>query len=465
MPPRRSARVVTAAERASSALSPLPLPLVLHVFSLLPVDARARAACVRRGWRITLLEPSLWTRLNLSPSSGVRVRVTDAVLAGAAGKACGQLAALDVSACEDVSFNALLAVVQANGGALRELRVGAPPDTEQTLGAAHVERLLQAAPQLTACDAEVFGDSSVPDARRMLRNEPPFQPLRLRSLGVEFDPRTDADEAARASVLALAADLAAHASLNRLDLWGAPLGTPATLNAVVDAALAGQIASLYLWHCRLSPASAPALARLLGSGTLTVLDVAQSRHLLDGPSAALLGEALRANATLTTLSLFNVVIWRDVDAAAALLGALTGHPSLRTLNLGRDHTVGVRRGAACAALGALISANAPALTELDVSHSNLGDAGLRPLFEALPANTHLRDLDVTGNGMSEAFARDMLLPAVRTNTSLRQLVAQSPDYGEENDFALEAQALVAARGAAAAAAELTVHAAMAAITS
>ncbi len=119
MPPRRSARVAAVAERASNALSPLPLPLVLHIFSLLPADVRARAACVCRGWRVTLDEVSLWTRLVLSPSSGVRV--TDAVFAGAAAKARGQLAALDVSGCPRVSLDALLAVVQANGGALREL--------------------------------------------------------------------------------------------------------------------------------------------------------------------------------------------------------------------------------------------------------------------------------------------------------------------------------------------------------
>jgi hypothetical protein len=96
MPPRRSARVAAAAERASSALSPLPHAVVLHIFSLLPADARARAACVCRGWGYVLSELSLWTRLDLLPSSGVRVRVTDAVLAGAAAKARGQLAALDV---------------------------------------------------------------------------------------------------------------------------------------------------------------------------------------------------------------------------------------------------------------------------------------------------------------------------------------------------------------------------------
>jgi hypothetical protein len=138
MPPRRSARVAAVAERASSALSPLPLPLVLHIFSLLPADVRARAACVSRGWCATLWELSLWTRLNLSPSSGVRVRVMDAVLAGASAKARGQLAALDVSGCDDASFDELLPVVRTNGGALRELRDGTR--TEQTLDRCRARR-------------------------------------------------------------------------------------------------------------------------------------------------------------------------------------------------------------------------------------------------------------------------------------------------------------------------------------
>jgi hypothetical protein len=72
-----------------------------------------------------------------------------------------------------------------------------------------------------------------------------------------------------------------------------------------------------------------------------------------------------------------------------------------------------------------VAANAHALTELDVAHNRLGDEGLRPLFEALPLNTHLRTLDVSWNDMNAAFAHDVLLPAVRANTSLRTLHAQS----------------------------------------
>jgi hypothetical protein len=105
-------------------LTALPHAVALHIVSLLPADARACAACVCRGWCHVVSERSLWTRLNLSPSSGVRVRVTDAVLAGAAAKARGQLAALDVRGCGDVSFDALLGVVHANNGSLRELCVG-----------------------------------------------------------------------------------------------------------------------------------------------------------------------------------------------------------------------------------------------------------------------------------------------------------------------------------------------------
>jgi hypothetical protein len=439
MPPRRSTRVAAVAERASSALPPLPLAIVLHVFSLLPADDRARAACVCRGWRSTLEEPSLWARLDLSPLGGVTRAVTDAQLAGAAAKARGQLAALDVSDCVRVSFDALLAVVRANVGALRELRVGAQGyGMPQTLNAGRVERLLQAAPQLAACHAEVLGESSIAAARRMLRNEPPFQPLRLRSVRVTF-----ADDAEEASVLEVAADLAAHASLNILQVVGEALHTPAALDAVVDVALARQLRVLRFWRCNLSPASVPALARRLGSGTLTTLVIGQGgQQLLNGPSAALLGAALRANSTLTGLYLLNVSFWRAAGAAAALLSALTGHASLRTLKLAFNNEVLVGR-AAGAPLGALVAANAPALTQLNVSRSRLDDAALRPLFNALPANTHLRTLEMSHNNMSEAFARDVLLPAVRANASLRTLCALSDVV---HPGAAEATALVAARG-------------------
>jgi hypothetical protein len=238
--------------------------------------------------------------------------------------------------------------------------------------------------------------------------------------------------------------MAAHASLLHVALIGAPLHTLAVLDAVVDAALACQCVRLRFWSCHLTPASAPALTRLLSGGCLTELSIGQQEQLLDGPSAALLCDVLRANATLTSFSMC-ADVWRDADAATALLGALTGHSSLRTLMMTKNRVLEASAAAAGAALGALVAANAPALIELDVSVSFLGDAGLRPLFEALPHNTNLRTLNVAGSDMSEAFARDVLLPAVRTNTSLRKLEACENFAAKADAITREAEALAAAR--------------------
>jgi hypothetical protein len=341
----------------------------------------------------------------------------------------------------------LLAAVEANGGALRELRVGARADTAQTLDSQCVQRLLEAAPQLTACHADVLGGSSVASARRMLNNEPPFQLLHLHAVCVDFE---DADEREfETSVFALAVDVATSASLQRVVLCNAPLQAVDALDAVVEAALARGLASVRFVSCGLRPAGVPALARLLASGTLASLAIHQDDLLLDRPSAALLGAALRANTTLTSFSLRGAAVWRlwiHDAATAAVLGALTGHCSVRAIQFSVDNVLAVGPAALGAALGALVAANAPALTELDVSSSYLGDEGLGPLLAALPGNTHLRELNVALNAVGDAFARDVLLPAVRANASLRRFTARlQARWAAENAFTREAEALAAAR--------------------
>jgi hypothetical protein len=181
------------------------------------------------------------------------------------------------------------------------------------------------------------------------------------------------------------------------------------------------------------------LARLLGGGALAVLEIVDCGDpFVDAAAAVVLANALRACSTLTALALTCVDFWRDPAAATAQLGALTGHASLRTLDLSyNDAYNNADPAAAGAALGTLVAVNAPALTELDVSWCYLGDAGLRPLFDALPANTHLAKLECGGNGVTDAFVYDVLLPAVRANGSLLQLESAST----------EAEALVAQRAA------------------
>jgi hypothetical protein len=425
----------------------LPLALARKVFAALPVDARARACVVCRAWNAMLAERGLWTQLDLSPKSGVTRRVTPALLRAAAAKAGGALEALDVSGvaylCRTV--DALRAVLAANAGTLRELRC-LHEGVSQTVPV--LEALLRAAPQLRALEADVLcadGDAT----QRMLRNEGVFAPLRIRCL----TPPTSCDEE---HLVAAATHLPAHGWLTRLVLDRAPLHAAAALDALVDGVLASRtVRSLKFDTCGLSPASVPALVRLFSSTTLSTVRLYSGnfpRPLLNEPAAAALGSALRANSTLTALALSCHNLFEDEQAAVTILGAVTAHPTLRELDVSHNTISDAHQASLGAALGALVAANAPALTALDVSAfqqdgDGLDDAGLRPLFDALPANTHLRSLKCQGNRASIPFVLRVLLPAVRANTSLRKLKA-CQFLGREVGVLIEADELVAARNTA-----------------
>jgi hypothetical protein len=290
-----------------------------------------------------------------------------------------------------------------------------------------VAALLRAAPLLCAFDVDV--SQAVPAvACRLLRNEPPFGPLRVHELAV-VAPWLGGE----ADVHALAADLRASASsLSQLVLFFAPLGTQGALDAVVDAALACRLPALVLAGSSLSAASVPALVRLLGGGALKTLLLHHNRAgplLLSGAegSAALLAAALRANSTLTELGLTCAHMWHDVAAGETLLQVLTAHATMQSLRLEGNSVRAADRARVGASLGALVAANAPALETLDVSNSLLGDEGLGPLVDALAGNTHLRVMDCSRNSLSDTFILHRLLPAFRANTSLQQLMLVGKD--------------------------------------
>jgi hypothetical protein len=387
----------------------------------------------------------LWQHLNVSPTSGVTRPVTAALLAGAAARAHGSLRTLDVSGCAGISAEALLAVATANAATLREVYLGELTPDQHPLGAEEFEALLWAAPLLRVSNASA-ACSDLATACRVLRNEGIFERLRLRCLLVT---QPDNEPAGQEAVLALAAAVPCHASLTFLQVDGFVLDTAVKLNAVADAALRQRMTALWLLNCGLTRACAPALARLCASSTLTELGVGGDGAVLENVATALvIADALRANTSLTELTLQRFGIWRDPAVGAALLGALTGHCSVRVLDLWSMDVPAAHEAAAGAALGALVAANSPALHELRVLYSVLGDEVWGPLVDALPGNTHLRTLNLAdfeeeGQIMSEAFARDRLLPAVRANTSLRELVTGLQWAGER-----EAEELVQQRAAA-----------------
>jgi hypothetical protein len=446
-----------AGEAAGDPFAALPTALALSIFALVPPAERLACASVCRAWRATLDDAAAWLHLDLdvrcddnadydgSATASLSAVPQLALLRRAAARAAGGLRTLRL-ACGGDAGDALRAVVAANAASLRQVSLFSRW-AEHGHTACALEALLAASP-LRLLEADVLcarGSQAV----SVLRNEAPFGPLRIRSLVVYCR-----------SVSALAPALAAHASLRSVSLTGASLATPADalpLDAIVDAALSLRLPRLALRDCALAPCGAPALARLLAGGALTELCIMSSTDddlqngfvahaLLDAPAAAVLGAALRANGSLTSLSLNAVGLFRaagggDGAAAAALLSALLAHSSLRALDLSwnRARPDDVGNASVARALGALVAEDARALQALRLRGCRLGDAVLGPLVDALARNTHLRVLELSGNGLSGEFMSSRLLAAVRANASLRALSA----CGELH--ACEAEALVRAR--------------------
>ena len=402
-------------------------PSVMHaVFSCLPVDERACAACVCRGWRAALADPSLWTRLDLSGASGVVCRVDDAALRAAAARARGGLQSLTVPVWEGL-YDALRAVVADNAATLQKLcfcEYGRHSVFEEDAWGRFKTELVALsalAPALrTMTVAEMHTDFR--DARQMLRNEPPYGPLRLQRLDIR-----SGDEVS--DIPGLAADMVAHQSLTGLTLYGsaASVTKPEELNLFFNAACTVPLTELTCYGFCPFPANAPALARFISSSSLTFLYF-QAAHgppaeyMLDAPAAALLAEAICTNCTLKRLFLINVGLFDDTQAAVALLGAFTGHVSLRVLAMYYNSIDQHASASIGEALGALITANSP-LEELYIHHCQAGDSGLGPMVDALPSNIYLHTLWLESNGMTQTFAKERLLPAVHANTSLRELLA------------------------------------------
>jgi hypothetical protein len=322
------------------------------------------------------------------------------MLRAASARARGRLELLDVSDELHVTHDALVSVAAANAGTLRELRgVGYRTDGEpwvrQALNFDAVRRLAVAAPALRVLDVSVECDTSE-ELHDLLRCEPPFGAVRVREVLLRnYD------------TIPLVHDhdvwplLAAAPALTSFQL-SAEL-SHAALDALVDALVARRVGAVTFCCCEIEGApGVAALARLVRDGALVELELMQEECLFeDADMLAPLCAALHDNTTLTELSLSHTRLWTSPREAAALLGALVAHPTLRVLNL--DYTMGDSGWTAGAymsdmadtaapLLAALIEADAPALQSLSFKALWLPDSGVRDICAALRDNTHLTDL-------------------------------------------------------------------------
>ena len=243
----------------------LPRPLVVAIFALLPVDTRLRCSEVSRAWRAFLVDTTLWACLNLSSST----RCSEALLRAAVAKAGGQLRALDTGLrlwdlTAQNRLRCLREVVTANAATLTELRV----ESSQSWIHEDVRALLEAPhPLLKLLTISMYIDSDHEVACAILRNEPPFQAVRLRRLGIHHELRE------RAAVITLCSGIRFHASLEDVTFSGAVLETAAAMVPVVDACILLRLRKFMLVGCRVAPATLPELTRLIAAGALRDLCV------------------------------------------------------------------------------------------------------------------------------------------------------------------------------------------------
>ena len=421
----RKARVAVRPEAAHSALPPLPLPCVLDILSRLAPGERLLASAVSRAWRAAVAQPSLWTSVDFTQERAYPHTVSDALLAAVVSKAPGQIRCLRVWFCKGAgSESSIVAAVQANAGSLRSLNIlsTAPHAIHEEedglcLMKDDVDFWLRAAPNLLSFEADVMYRRSFEDAHALLTGQGPYSVVRPARLIV--------DDFSADDVVLLARDIGLHPSLEELFIHNTPLETSAVLGAIVDATVAScGLTSLCFSVCNLGPQSATYVARMLPYLSSLLIE---RDYIFDAGSTLAEEEeedwvsALCAS-SLTALRLDDVGLWNHEGVGDVVVDALVGHPTLQEISLANNrilfddsqNTVG-----ACWAR--LITANSPSLRKLSLALCEAGDDVLRPVIAVLASNTTLRALYLHHNALSAPFARDVVLPSVRANTSLRVL--------------------------------------------
>ena len=419
----------------------LDVETVAQLLMGMPLDARLRARKVSRGWRALLNEPRFWLVLDFSPGSGVVAWVTRAQLFAAGERGRGHLHTLDLTGTltgtEGLLRVDLEQFVAAHGQSLRTVTAS----ESLTLIADLVTRLCRSAP-LCTLRCSVF--CSAAEALPLLRCEAPCALLHIFKLVVsDFNNNQQA-------VLDFAAALPFHSGKTKeLTVNVAPLGNVAVAGSLLRGVAEARVNDVTFIGCHLAPASMPGLTRLLQADCLEGLEINNYEHALfeEGPDLTAFCHALRSS-TLQVLHLASCQLWRDPAVAGEFLASLVGHQTLRELALGcnsLDRTDDARR-AAGKQLASLIT-HSSALQKLELYANNLGDAGLAPIFEALPRSSTLKEVNFNYELISRKFARHVILTAVRANTSLRRLSFGHYDFSLNSLLSelVEAQAIVAAR--------------------
>lgn len=298
-----------------------------------------------------------------------------------------------------------------NAGTLRELTL--VPDADLLCPVVDtVAELLRAAPGLHLFETGVRLENA--DSLPLLRKQPPFgPPLRLIRADISYLAAHDWQN--------VADGLPMHTTIESVVFTEWP-EVPVQSDALVAALLSlPQLRSVSIFSAY-AQGHVSVLAHLAGHPALRSLcrwgDGGQP--LFDSAASAdLFCNTLRANPHIEMLTFNNIGLWYNMAAGTALMTTLQTLPSLKKLQLSYNGVQPEHAAAAGTLVGALIL-NAPGLKSLVISFTYVGNADLGPIYDALPHARQLETLDCLGS-VSNAFARDRILPAVRACAPLRHL--------------------------------------------
>jgi hypothetical protein len=254
-------------------------------------------------------------------SAALRAAAALGGVRGAVARAAGQLREFSLNWVPVVNVRELLVALVVSDGAALQL-----VSSNAWMTVADIAALLAAAPGLRVLNAERV-KSSCTELLPVMRNDPPYGPLRVSKLEVTFGQVDTA-----ADVLALAAAVPAHGSLKALNL--VTVNSSRGLNALVDAAAERRVSRFKMLGCVSDAETLPALARLMQRSSLTKLEIHCDFFPNEQDVVPVLCAPLRSCHELTHLNLW----LRPVHGAAhravtELLDAVASLPALSRLSL------------------------------------------------------------------------------------------------------------------------------------
>jgi hypothetical protein len=428
----------------------LPHAVQLFIYALLPLDTRLRCLEVCRSWRRCLQDVEAWTHL-IVPAPSEAIKNSVRLLRAAVGRAGGQARTLDVSTT-GLSVDHVLRYM-LNGGplaALHEVRL----DPFEILCDDAVLNVLEEAPELRLFACGVMWTEQY--GRAMLRNEPPFEALRICTLDVDASDLADDEQRALFKEVGEAIKQHAHPEFKTLDIECDALAVN-DLRSVAEMCEAHD-PPLHLnlnGFGDLATVSGALVLRMLHNNVLTQFHagVWVWELFLNGEGA--LWEkfctAVRCCSSLRTVYIDASLVNTCLHGVHDLLDVLVNHPSVETFSSFNDDDARLqahsptpttpltvaRSVSVSYGLLAVLKANAPALKSFSICDFGVDDAAVAVVLRAVGRNTHLKSIQLGWNTgfwcqvkspaspyLSVALCENELLPAVQQCRSLRDVTVR-----------------------------------------